>query len=233
MTIDTRGNIRTQLRDPKTGRVIANRPTPTVAITAALDNALRSIRARHLDLPPIVLTIGDGRFGRSMAHGVFMPERWTDTKTKATRTHELKLAGESFARGAEATLGTLLHECAHALASARGIQDTSRQGRFHNKRFKALAEEVGIQVEQVEGIGWSQTTLPKETAKIYAAELSELRKALKTYRVAEYDVEKPPRVSHMVKLECECRTLRVPIAFLDAGDITCNVCGMVFVKSEG
>ncbi|MFD1534873.1 hypothetical protein [Pseudonocardia aurantiaca] len=34
------------------------------------------------------------------------------------------------------------HEkAAHALAHVRGIKDTSRQGRWHNARFKALAEE--------------------------------------------------------------------------------------------
>ena len=39
-------------------------------------------------------------------------------------------------------LGTLLHEGAHGLASVRKVQDTSRQGRFHNARYNALAEEA-------------------------------------------------------------------------------------------
>ncbi|WP_297495484.1 hypothetical protein [Pseudonocardia sp.] len=41
-------------------------------------------------------------------------------------------------------LATLLHEAAHALAHVRGIKDSSRQGRWHNAKFKALSEELGI-----------------------------------------------------------------------------------------
>jgi hypothetical protein len=36
-------------------------------------------------------------------------------------------------------LGTLLHEAAHALADQRAIKDNSRQGRYHNARYRQLA----------------------------------------------------------------------------------------------
>ena len=32
-------------------------------------------------------------------------------------------------------IGIVLHEAAHGVASTRGIKDTSRQGRYHNRRF--------------------------------------------------------------------------------------------------
>jgi hypothetical protein len=54
------------------------------------------------------------------------------------------ISGEGFGRGPPEVLGTLLHEAAHGLAKTRGIKDTSRQGRFHNLRYKALAEELGL-----------------------------------------------------------------------------------------
>ena len=54
------------------------------------------------------------------------------------------ISGEGLRRTAHDVLGTLLHEAAHALAHARGIKDTSRQGRYHNKHFKTLAEELGL-----------------------------------------------------------------------------------------
>ena len=39
----------------------------------------------------------------------------------------------------------MLHEAAHALAIRRGIKDTSAAGnRYHNKRFVALAAELGL-----------------------------------------------------------------------------------------
>jgi hypothetical protein len=39
------------------------------------------------------------------------------------------------------------HETAHAIAAARGTKETSRQGRYHNGRFKLIAEEVGSLAE--------------------------------------------------------------------------------------
>jgi hypothetical protein len=75
--------------------------------------------------------------------------------------------GEGLERGPEPVFATLLHEAAHALADAREIQDTSRQGRYHNLRFRALAEELGLVVTPAPGIGWSATTLPAATAALY------------------------------------------------------------------
>jgi hypothetical protein len=86
----------------------------------------------------------------------------------AVRLPEVFVGGEGLARGPADVLGTLLHEAAHALAHVRGIKDTSRQGRWHNARFKALAEEIGIQVTRDASIGWSPLHLerfrPKEGA---------------------------------------------------------------------
>ena len=57
------------------------------------------------------------------------------------------ISGEGLRRTPDEVLGTLLHEAAHALAHARGIKDTSRQGRYHNKHFKTCAEQLGLAVE--------------------------------------------------------------------------------------
>ena len=58
------------------------------------------------------------------------------------------ISGEGLARTPREVLGTLLHEAAHALAAARGITDTSRQGRYHNKKYAALAAELGLDVAE-------------------------------------------------------------------------------------
>lgn len=54
---------------------------------------------------------------------------------------------------------------AHALAHVRGIKDTSRQGRWHNTKFKALAEELGIEVSKDPRIGWSPTRCRRPRAR--------------------------------------------------------------------
>ena len=59
---------------------------------------------------------------------------------------ELFVGGEGLSQGAESVRATLLHEAAHGLSDVRQIQDTSRQGRYHNTRYKALGEELGLVV---------------------------------------------------------------------------------------
>ena len=49
------------------------------------------------------------------------------------------------------------------------MQDCSRSGTYHNKLFKRLAEMHGLNVECMPTIGWSHTTLTKDTAKLIEA----------------------------------------------------------------
>ena len=61
----------------------------------------------------------------------------------------------------------MLHEAAHALATKRGIKDTSAAGnRYHNKRFVALAAELGLRGPDVPDkiTGWSHCTLHGQAA---------------------------------------------------------------------
>ncbi len=61
------------------------------------------------------------------------------------RAPELFVAGELLAAGGRAVVEVMLHEAAHALATKRGIKDTSAAGnRYHNKRFVAPAAELGL-----------------------------------------------------------------------------------------
>jgi len=98
------------------------------------------------------------------------------------RLPEVFIGGEGLVRGAADVLGTLLHEAAHALAHVRDIKDTSRQGRWHNAKFKALAEELGIEVAKDPRIGWSPTAIPASTREEYAEVIDELGRVLRLHR---------------------------------------------------
>lgn len=77
--------------------------------------------------------------------GHHWPERWVLDGQDAVRAPELFIAGELLAAGGRAVVEVMLHEAAHALATRRGIKDTSAAGnRYHNKRFVALAAELGL-----------------------------------------------------------------------------------------
>ena len=56
----------------------------------------------------------------------------------------------------------------------RGNNDTSRQGRYHNRRFHRVAEELGLQVQRDSAFGWTQTELRASTAAAYSGVLKEL-----------------------------------------------------------
>lgn len=43
-----------------------------------------------------------------------------------------------------------------------GVQDTSRSGTYHNKKFKETAEAHGLTVEKGEKYGWHKTALSPE-----------------------------------------------------------------------
>jgi hypothetical protein len=210
-----------------------NRPrrisTPMVA---ALEGAWAAIRAHHADLPPAVIILGAGSVGVPagvLKLGHFAAMRWRDGSNPAgLPLAEVFIGGEGLAHGPTGVLGTLLHEAAHALAHVRDIKDTSRQGRWHNVRFKQLAEEVGIQVTKDPRIGWSPTTVTDATEAMYGATIAELGRALRLYRSTEAtpDQEKKPTTPPCV---CGCgRKIRVSAKTLAAGPISCGLCGEDF-----
>lgn len=142
-------------------------------IIAALEAAWEDIRQRHPDVPPVILITGTARTHRigEAKVGHFGADRWN---TKGGRVPELFLAGELLTPAGDfdeesagrRTLTTLLHEAAHGAAHTRKIKDCSRQGRYHNKRFAAIAAELGLTppVTPHPSIGFSGATLDDEGA---------------------------------------------------------------------
>jgi hypothetical protein len=102
-------------------------------LVAALEACWRAIRRHHPEIPPAMLVVAAGFDARRHKLGHFAAERWRHAR-KDGALPEVLIGGEGLERGPEPVFATLLHEAAHALADAREIQDTSRQGRYHNLR---------------------------------------------------------------------------------------------------
>ncbi|MFI6867599.1 hypothetical protein [Nocardia sp. NPDC050406] len=208
---------------------MADSDTITGLLVTALENTWAAIRSRHPDVPQVVLTVGAGSTGGSdLTLGHFAPNRWVRGEYEI---HELFVGGEGLQRGAVGVLGTLLHEAAHGVAVTRGIKDTSRQGRWHNERFRTLAEELGLTLTHHPKIGWSVTTVPDKTREQYHDVLDELVFALVAYRRSEPNRRGGRRSNNNgITAECECgRKIRVSRGVFDAGPICCGVCGGSFV----
>lgn len=192
-------------------------------VLGVLEGIWAAIRARHPQIPAVVIIIASGTEGKQTRWGHHAPGRWiTGTQARA----EIMISGEGLHRGARSVLGTLLHEAAHALAAARGIQDASRQGRYHNKHFKTCAEELGITVEFDKRIGWSPTTVPDSTAAAYARELQSLEDAMTLWRLDEtLTGPAPRRNTNLIPATCPCgRKIRVAVSILAEAAITCQAC---------
>lgn len=76
--------------------------------------------------------------------------------------YEINLCAEYLNRPFEETCGTLIYEMVHLQNLQDGVQDTSRSGTYHNKKFKETAEAHGLTVEKGEKYGWHKTALSPE-----------------------------------------------------------------------
>jgi hypothetical protein len=133
----------------------------------------------------VVIVTGSGMIGPAR-WGHFRANGWTERSEKDAATNlvlgEMFVAGETLARGAAHTLETMLHEAAHVLATIRNIKDTSRQGRWHNQKFRALAEELGLEYEKTSAhpqVGFSEVILTPGTSEQYATVIDELDQAIR------------------------------------------------------
>lgn len=203
--------------------------TVAAPLVAAIEEAWAAIRERHEDVPEVVVTIGSGSEAKGMKLGHFAAQRWVRGDDEL---HELFVGGEGLAAGAASVLATLLHEAAHAAAQGRGVQDTSGQGRYHNQKFKAIAESFGLVIEHDARIGWSITALPQRTEAVYAETVAMLHRAITAHRRAEAVTIGGGRKSNNngAAAECGCgRKIRASLTVFEAGPILCGICGGEFV----
>jgi hypothetical protein len=209
----------------------AGASTITGPLVAAIEAACSSIQDKHPEVPHVVLTLGNGTANAGqLTFGHFHDQKWA---AGDGRLPELFIGGEGLRRGAVPLLGTLLHEAAHGVASIRGVKDTSRQGRYHNTKFRDIAVELGITVEKDPKIGWSITTVPDLTAADYAAEVDELDQALIAYRLADVPNGKP-KTNNGIVAECGCqpaRKIRLSRSTYDLGPIYCGLCEQSFTST--
>lgn len=74
-----------------------------------------------------------------------------------TTRHELNIGAGTLNRDIVYVVCTLVHECVHLWNLQNGIQDCSRGGAYHNKRFKEAAEARDLKISYDPRVGWSIT----------------------------------------------------------------------------
>lgn len=102
--------------------------------------------------------------------------------------YEINMCAEHLNRPFEETCGTLLHEMVHLWNLQVGVQDTSRGGTYHNKKFKEAAEQRGLIIDQHPKYGWTITKLNEEAVafikgmdeegfKLYRSKILQIKKS--------------------------------------------------------
>lgn len=234
-------------------------PITGSAIVAVLEETWEAIRAEHPDLPHVVIVTGSGFIGSPRwAH--WRESGWTERQGADEHAHsrhgEMFVAGEALAKGAEHVVESMLHEGAHTLATAREIQDTSRQGRWHNDKFRKLAQELGLEYRGDKADpthGFSNMLLTDATREKYADLIKKLDAAIRAVIrmpafVAGTTGEhgggefihggKRPKTegsgssTNNLKLTCECeqpKIIRASKKVAELGVIRCDDCGELFL----
>lgn len=110
----------------------------------------------ELEMPTITLQSSSGAYGYITTSKI-----WKTESGKAS--YELNIGADYLNRPIENIVATLIHEGCHLYAMQNGIKDTSNRGVYHNKRFKALAEERGLIIEKHSRYGWTITTPSEAT----------------------------------------------------------------------
>jgi len=140
-----------------------NNKAPSITpIVIELDLLFEKFNERFFDseLSKPVITLSE--VGRRNAYGWFTTEMiWQDGKK--CRHYEINICPEFLNRPIEDVCGTLLHEMVHLKNAQDGIQDCSRSGQYHNKKFKLCAEQHGLIVTKTLKYGFAVTSLTMET----------------------------------------------------------------------
>ena len=127
-------------------------------ITEFLESAFDILNDRYFggELPKVVITVQSSP--RTYGHYTKY-NAWSDSE-KGFR--EINLSAENLDRSVFLTISTLTHEMVHHYCDLKGIKDCSRNGTYHNKRFKEQAEQRGLIIEYDSKIGYSITSPSEE-----------------------------------------------------------------------
>ena len=127
-------------------------------VLCSLERAFRLLNEEffdgQLEMPIITIQSTPRCYGHYSVHPI-----WTVNGEE--KRHEINIGAGTLDRDIEYTIATLLHEMCHMFDdTVLNVQDCSRGGVWHNRKFKETAERVGLICTKNEKCGW--TTAPSD-----------------------------------------------------------------------
>jgi hypothetical protein len=211
----------TQATAIKTGK--ASKAEALSTITKALESAHELIK-EETGAPRATLLVTRDLKGRK---GHFTP--FTPGNNGGESFNEIAFNLEHFTTPAE-LLSTLLHEVAHSINHANGIEDCS-SNQYHNAKFKTQAEALGLKTIEIKGKGHAATELTELGAKRWKKALTILTNAFDLTALGGEQAKKKGRNTNLLKAQCPCeQVIRASRGVLDAG-VSCDMCGDKFTEA--
>lgn len=148
---------------------------------------------------------------RAYGHFTTRSDTWISASGES---HEINIGAGTLSRPIEDVVATLLHEMVHYYNHVNGVQDCSRGGTYHNKRFRDAATVRGLKVEHDAKYGWTLTS-PGEDLLDFVVE-NDLTDILITRNDLHYpattttgghiggNMKAPPKKSSSRKYVCPC-----------------------------
>ena len=109
-------------------------------LVAALDHAWSAIRRQHPDVPEVVVALGSGSDGRRVGRGSATSPR-TGGSAATAAAGDCSSAGRAWRAAPSRCSARCCTSRRTAWPRRAEFSDTSRQGRWHNARFRDLAAE--------------------------------------------------------------------------------------------
>jgi hypothetical protein len=192
-------------------------------ITKALEQAHELIKA-ETGAPRATILVTRDLKGRK---GHFTP--YTPWQAGEESFSEIAFNLEHFTTPAE-LLSTLLHEVAHSLNHMNGIEDCS-SNQYHNAKFKAQAEALGLKTIEIKGKGHAATELTELGAKRWKKALTILSNAFDLTALGGEQAKKKGRNTNLLKAQCPCeQVIRASRGVIEAG-VRCDSCEGQFTEA--
>jgi len=133
------------------------------SVVAGLENMFSIFNTKFYNKKlqtPVIAVSSDGGIG---AYGWLTTwKAWAREGTDGY--YEINMSAEYLARPFDEVCATMLHEMVHLWNLQNEVQDTSRGGTYHNKKFKIEADQRGLLISQHAKYGWTLTELNQEGA---------------------------------------------------------------------
>lgn len=158
-------------------------------------------------LPSPVLTFSPDVTGKSLGH-CSIKQVWHDSREGLSPdAYEINICPEGYGKGEEGfykVCEIMLHEMVHLRNIVDNVKDTTRNGFYHNKAYKAGCDRIGLLCDFNKKYGWCETSLSDDMRE----RLKPLCKyALSWFRDGYNKKEVVRKKSHSIKYtcpKCEC-----------------------------